>query len=280
MCTACASFDFEEQGGYIITAKEALALDGATFVDARGQEEYDKDHVEGAVCLPMSALVVNEPYKNMAPDTQQINEVMSASGLTQDDTLLIYDDASNMQAARIQWTLNLYSNTNVLVVSGGYNALVQAGANMTDATTTIIPAVYETGDKKRKLVVSLNYIKALIDEPEENTVIVDTRSSEEFSAGTIPGSVHIEYVWNNYGSGKYKSPRDIRLTYLNKGLDPDTKIILFCKTSIRAAESYTALKDAGFKDVRIYDGAWLEYEESENPAPPAADTAPVQGDAS
>ncbi len=65
-------------------------------------------------------------------------------------------------------------------------------------------------------------------------MIVDTRSNEEFAAGTIPGSVHIEYVWNDYASGQYKSPRDIQSTYIGKGILPDRKIIVFCKTSVRA----------------------------------------------
>ena len=120
----------------------------------------------------------------------------------------------------------------------------------------------------------------LIDEPEENTVIIDTRSAEEYAQGTIPGAINIEYIWNDYADGSYKSPRDIRLTYLNKGIYPEMKIIVFCKTSVRAAQTYAALKDAGYQDVRVYDGAWLEFEATEGSTIAPAETAPVQGDAS
>ncbi len=278
--TACASFDFDESGGYIITAEDALALDDAIIIDARSSEDYQAGHVEGAVCLPMSAFVTNDPYDNMLADEAQIADAMANAGITESDTVLVYDDASNMQAARIQWSLNMYSNTNVKVISGGFNALTEADAVITTAAPDITPAEYNTGDRQRKLIVTLNYIKALIDQPEEGTVIIDTRSAAEYAEGTIPGSVNIEYVWNNYANGEYKSPRDIRLTYLDKGIYPDTKIILFCKTSVRATQTYAALKDAGFKDVRVYDGAWLEYSAVENPVAPAQQTAPVQGDAS
>jgi len=280
MLSACASYDFDEQGGYIITAKDALAAENAIIVDVRSSDDYASGHVAGSINLPMSAFVVDEPYSNMLADETQVSAVMSEAGITENDMVYLYDDAANMQAARVEWTLNMYSNENVKVISGGYQALVDAEAEMTTDVPELTPAEYDTGDRQRKLIVTLDYVNKIINEPEENTVIIDTRSASEFAEGTIPGSVHIEYLWNNYANGEYKSPRDIRLTYLNKGINPDTKIILFCKTSVRATQTYAALKDAGFKDVRVYDGAWLEYEAVENPVAPTQETAPVQGDAS
>jgi len=88
-------------------------------------------------------------------------------------------------------------------------------------------------------------------------------------------------VWNNYGNGEYKSPRDIKLTYVQKDIMPDDKLILFCKTSVRAAQTYTALKDAGYKDVRVYDGAWIEYEGEKGPADPVPqNVTPAESNAS
>ena len=278
--TGCSDFAFEESGDYIITAEDALAASGAILIDARDTEAYQEGHVEGAVCLPMSALTTDEPYSNMLADETQIAEAMGAAGITENDTVFVYDDASNMQSARIQWSLNMFGNTNVKVISGGYTALEAAGANIVTTTTEMAATEYNTGDKQRKLIVSLEYIKMLIDEPEENTVIIDTRSAEEYAQGTIPGAINIEYIWNDYADGSYKSPRDIRLTYLNKGIYPEMKIIVFCKTSVRAAQTYTALKDAGYQDVRVYDGAWLEFEATEGSTIAPSETAPVQGDAS
>jgi 3-mercaptopyruvate sulfurtransferase SseA len=36
-----------------------------------------------------------------------------------------------MQAARIEWTLNMFDNYNVRVISGGVKALTGAGAKLT-----------------------------------------------------------------------------------------------------------------------------------------------------
>jgi len=276
--TGCANFEFGETDNFIVEAKESMELinDGAILVAVCEKEEYDTVHIDGAINIPMSSLVVNEPYKNMAPDKKQIKEVMSAAGVSENDTLLVYDNNSNMSAARVQWTLNLYDNFNVKVVSGGLEALKKAGMETTSEATVLDPAEYNTGDKQKKLVVSLSYVNLLIDKPEENVVIIDTRSAEEYRQGTIPGAKHIEYVWNNYANGEYKSVRDLQITYLEKGITSDMKIILFCKTSVRAAQTYAALKNAGYEDVRIYDAAWLEYESEMNPQSPVEEVPLVQ----
>ncbi len=280
--TACANFDFAETSDYIVTPKEATELieQGAIIVDARSTEDYGLNHVEDAVNVPMSALTVSEPYSNMLPEAAQVEEVMGAAGITQNDEILVYDDANNMQAARVQWTLNMYSNFNVKVISGGFEALKAQKVKMSSDKATPEVKTYLAGEYQKSLIVTLDYIKAIINTPDENTVIIDTRSNEEYYAGTIPGSCHKEYVWNMYANGEYKTPRDIQSTYLDEGITPDTKIILFCKTSVRAAQTYTALKDAGYKDVRIYDGAWLEYFDKENPQLPSENIIPTEQDAS
>lgn len=278
----CANYEFDETGNYIVTAEEALKLadEGAILVDAASADDYAGGHVSGAVNIPMSALVVNEPYKNMLPEAKQVGDVMGAAGITENDTILVYDNANNMEAARVQWTLNMYNNFNVKVVGGGIGALTKAGASIVTEATALPEATYAAGDKQKKLVVKLNYINVLLDKDEEGTVIIDTRSAEEYNEGTIPGACHIEYVWNNYGSGDYKSPRDLQSTYIGKGILPDMKLIVFCKTSVRAAQTYTALKDAGYKDVRVYDGAWLEYSDVEGAPEPTETIVPSVQDAS
>ncbi len=279
----CASYDFEATGEYIVKADDALAMisDGAILVDVQAEADYAASHIAGAINIPMAALTTEEPYSNMLPDSGQIESVMGAAGVTENTTILVYDCTANMQAARVQWTLNYYNNFNVKVVSGGLEALVRAGAQTSTEAAVLPETEYQCGDKQRKLLVNYDYIQSLLNTPEEGTVIIDTRSDEEYYEGTIPGSIHIEYTWNNYASGEYMIPRDIQSTYLGKDIYPEMKIILFCKTSVRAAQTYSALKDAGYQDVRVYDGAWLEYIDLQDPATaPETTTVPTVQDAS
>ena len=282
LSAGCVSYDYAETGQYIVTAKEALEMvqNGAILVDVQPAQDYAAGHIAGAVNVPMGALATNEPYDNMLPDPAQIEEVMGAAGLTEADTLLVYDNTANMQAARVQWTLNMFNNFNVRVVSGGLTFLEKAGGETTTEAAVREAASYTAGERQKTLIVNLDYINAKINTPEEGLVIIDTRSDEEFAEGTIPGSVHIDYTNNNYPNGEYKSPMDLQSTYIKNGILPEMKIILFCKTSVRAAQTYAALKDAGYQDVRVYDGAWLEYSDNNEVEAPPETTVPTKQDAS
>lgn len=290
----CGNFDFsEETGGYIVTPNEALSMakDDAILIDVSEADVYAAGHAEGAINIPMSALVVNEPYKNMLPDADQVEQVMSAAGVTETDTLLVYDNEANMNAARVQWTLNYFGNFNIKVVSGGIAALGRAGA-VIDSTeaVTLEPTEYNAGKKQRTLLAKMSKIEEAIDADDGTVVIIDTRSAKEYGEGTIPGAYHIEYVWNNYGSGEYKNVRDLQSTYIDQSrklkepnLLPNENVtyILFCKTSVRAAQTYTAMKDMGYDDVRVYDGAWLEWSDNQEVSDePAQTIAPTVQDAS
>jgi thiosulfate/3-mercaptopyruvate sulfurtransferase len=282
LSTGCASYDYAETGQYIVTAKEALNMvqSGAILVDVQSADDYATGHITGAVNVPMASLTISEPIENMLPDAAQIEQVMGAAGLTETDTLLVYDNNANMQAARVQWTLNMFGNFNVRVVSGGLKHLQKAGGTVTTEAVSLPAATYTTGDKQKTLIASLDYINAKLNTPEEGLVIIDARTAEEAAQGMIPGAINIDYALNNYPSGEYKSPMDMQSTYISKGILPDMKLIVYCKSGVRAAQTYTALKDAGYPEVRVYDGSWLEYSSTGEVEAPVSSVAPSKQDAS
>ena len=55
----------------------------------------------------------------------------------------------------------------------------------------------------------------------------------------------------------------IQIRYIKADLDFDNTAIMYCKSSIRGAQSYLALYNAGYRDLKLYDAAWLEW--SANP---------------
>jgi thiosulfate/3-mercaptopyruvate sulfurtransferase len=71
------------------------------------------------------------------------------------------------------------------------------------------------------------------------------------------------------------SSRDIGLFYKDLGLEKDETIILYCKTSFRATQTAALLQEAGYKNVKVYDGAWLEWESKVGVQTPTEGTAPV-----
>ena len=76
-------------------------------------------------------------------------------------------------------------------------------------------------------------------------VLVDVREADEYAAGHLPGSVHI-----SRGMLEFKFSA-------NPALQPrDLKVVLYCKTSGRAALCATALHDMGYLNVQSIAGGF------------------------
>ena len=76
-------------------------------------------------------------------------------------------------------------------------------------------------------------------------VLVDVREADEFAAGHLAGAIHI-----SRGLLEFKFSA-------NPGLQPrDLKIVLYCKTSGRAALAANALQDMGYLNVQSIAGGF------------------------
>ncbi|MGH4117856.1 sulfurtransferase [Clostridium sp.] len=253
-----------KSGNEIISAKQALDLvkkDNVVLVGVQKPETtlYDDEHVKGAVKIDLSDVIINEPVVNMLAPKEQIEKVMGKQGISNNTTVVIYDTNNNMDAARVWWTLKVYGHENVKVVSGGLAALEKAGAEITSEMPEIVTAEYVAKDKKEDMIAGLDEVKAQAKSPDKNTILLDTRSKEEYVAGTIPGSVLLEYINNNYSDGTYKPVEVIKIQYIENNIKSKNNVIMYCKTSIRGAQTYLALYNAGYRNLKLYDGAWAEW---------------------
>lgn len=264
--TGCASYDFAEESTIIVTAADAIELakdENVVLIDAQSADDYANGHAEGAVNISLSEVVVNTPFPNMLAPKEQIEKIMGQNGISNDTTVIIYDNINNMDASRIWWTLLVYGHENAKVVSGGLNALRNANGNANTYITTDIPNIKQTTFKAQEAntayIATKKDVEALVNVPDDNVVLIDTRSPEEYNMGTIPGSLNINYIKNDYVDGTIKSASDIQIMYIEKGLTPEKTAITYCKTSIRGAQTFVALWNAGYRNIKLYDGAWAQW---------------------
>ena len=76
-------------------------------------------------------------------------------------------------------------------------------------------------------------------------VLIDVREADEFGAGHIPGAVHF-----SHGMIEFKFSANPTLQ------SRDIKIVLYCKTSGRAALAAAALQDMGYLNVQSISGGF------------------------
>jgi thiosulfate/3-mercaptopyruvate sulfurtransferase len=253
---------YAESGTVIISGKEALKLIGTpdtVLVDAQKATSYAKEHVAGAVNIERNDIVVTRQVVNMLAPAETIEQVMGSRGISNDTQVIIYDDNSNMDAARLWWTLLAYGHENAKVVSGGLQELKRVGAQITDTDVEPTAAVFKAAPLNTSMLIEADEILAGIEKADSSMVLVDTRTLEEYNAGTIPGSVLLNYEGNNFFDGTYRSVLDIKIRYKEAGVMPEDTVVLYCRTSIRGAQTYLALYNAGYRNLKLYDGAWLDW---------------------
>lgn len=242
--------------------KDLLAKGNAVLVDAQNSDVYAKEHIKGAVNISRADITINVPVDNMLAPKENIEAALGKCGISNDTMAIIYDDSNNMDAARLWWSLLMYGDENVKVVSGGLKALKAAKFETTAEVPSVTGVKYTAKDENMNLLATIDEVKAQVDDPKKDVILLDTRTQEEYDAGTIPGSILLDYVNNDYKDGTYKSVQDIKIQYIEKGMTPDKSIIMYCKTSIRGAQTFLALYNAGYRNLKLYDGAWLEWSSS------------------
>lgn len=254
--------DLAGNGEYIIEAKEAAKLigkQGVVIVDMQDEEAYQAGHVPGAVNILRGMIVVNDPYPTMLAPGDKVASVLGEAGISNDSVVLIYDDNNNLEASRLWWTMKIYGHEDVKVISGGLKALQRVGVDLSTEIPDPMPAQYLTAEKDLTMIAFLEEVEAQVEEPDPNVILLDTRTAEEFSEGTIPGAILFDYAGNIFSDGTFKPVQQILLQYKERGITADKEIIIFCAVSVRGAQTYLALYNAGYRNLKLYDGAWAEF---------------------
>lgn len=265
--TACSTHDYGESGQKIIPASSLATYIGkedVVIVDMQSAEAYAAGHVEGAVNITREDIVISVPVANTLTSKNKIQTLLGEKGIGNDTVVVAYDN-DKMNAARFFWTMLMYGNENVLVVDGGLTAIEKAGIELTAEVPEIVPTEYVAGDKQTQWLATSTDVLSQVNEPDENVALLDVRTDEEYaSSGKVPSSVIWDYADNFYKDGTFKSIETTRINYIKEDMPPEKTIIIYCQTSMRAAPVFLRLYDAGYRNIKIYDGAYLEWSSNSN----------------
>ena len=281
--TGCVSQTTYEGAGNIVEPKtvgEMMSSSDVVVVDARDPESFERGHLDGAISLPPSLLTISEPVGGLVASKEAFEKVMADHGIANESTVFVYDDKGGVYASRLWWVMKLYGHEDVRVINQGARGLELAGLVMSAAKPVVTPATYVAQDADSTMLASLDEVMA-IGSGDSNARLIDVRSRAEFDEGAIPGAKLYAHTENLYPDGSFKSGRTIELNYKDLGFAKDDEIILYCKSSFRATQTAALLLEAGYSNVKVYDGAWLEWQNQGMPSEEKSpEVAPTDQDAS
>src|SRR5690606_38408011 len=92
-----------------------------------------------------------------------------------------------------------------------------------------------------------------------DSVIIDGRGADAFVDGHIPGAKSL-VASRLLTEDRKVQPEDVLTGLLaSRGIDKDKEILSYCGSGVAAANNYIALRNLGYKNVRIYDESWDEW---------------------
>lgn len=114
----------------------------------------------------------------------------------------------------------------------------------TTATTTQVP------------VITADDVLAL----DDDVYLVDTRTPEEYAGGHIPGALNASYPKSSGGPCESAdNAAAFRSAWSELNIPVDAKVVVYCRTGVRASAAASALLEDGYSDVKIYEGSWTDW---------------------
>jgi thiosulfate/3-mercaptopyruvate sulfurtransferase len=243
----------------------AISKNSDVIIVYAGAEDGYKVHITGSISVPHTLLYNNEPVRALIKPADEMAKILGDAGVSPDKTIVVYDEGSNKYSARMYWMLKYLGAPNVKVLNGNLTAWKAGRKPVTGTPTKLAPAVF-TAKPEATYLSNMEETRAA--NGNAAYVLVDARKPDEFAGtaetelrkGHIPGAINLNYELALDAKGMYKSNEELKTLFESKGITTDKTIILYCETSVRAGTLFLALKGLGYPNVKVYDGAYIEWQ--------------------
>jgi len=242
-------------------------------VDYDPTANYNLGHIPGALLFDWRK-DMNDPLTRDILSQEQLEALLSKSGVSNDTTIVLYGDFNNWFAAFAFWILKYYGVGKVILMNGGRKKWLAEDREVTREQPHNAPTTFKAKGRDESIRTYLDSVKKTLGRG--NTVLVDVRSPAEFTGeitappeypnehaqrgGHIPGAVSIPWSQAVKDDGTFKSPADLATLYQNKGVTSEKDVVTYCRIGERSSFSWFVLKYLlGYPNVKNYDGSWTEW---------------------
>ncbi|GAA1673983.1 sulfurtransferase [Microbacterium lacus] len=267
--------EYAEPGRLVTGAwlEENLGTPGLVVVES--DEDvllYETGHIPGAVKVDWHT-ELNDPVVRDYVDGAGFSRLLSAKGISREDTIVIYGDKNNWWAAYALWVFSLFGHEDVRLLDRGRDGWIADGRPLTTEPTVREKTDYPVIERDdSSLRAYKEDVLAHLGKP-----LIDVRSPEEYDgsrtsapaypeegalrAGHIPTAASVPWARAVAPDGGFKPRAELDAIYRDEvGLADGDSVVAYCRIGERSSHTWFVLKHLlGFEDVRNYDGSWTEW---------------------
>ncbi|WP_203334450.1 sulfurtransferase [Planococcus beigongshangi] len=233
-----------------------------------GRFSYGQGHIPGAVYADLVGELTDAasdlPFTVPARDA--FVKKMTELGIGDDTYTVIYDQnalvdepvAASYWASRLAWQLRYEGFEHIAILEGGLQKWQAEGRELSTESPGYPRANY-TGHRRSEMLATKEDVRKAMDD--EQTVLINSLSPEDFQAAHIPGSKNIFFGMHADTETKALYDEDkLRASFEKSGaLDPSKKVITYCGGGIAATWNALMLNRLGQPNVAVYDGSMNEW---------------------
>lgn len=259
--------------------RRLVIADVRWYLDGRsGRDAFHAGHIAGAVFVDLDEWLAGPPSaavgRHPLPDPERFARGMSEAGIGDGTTVVAYDDAGGVIAARLVWMLRALGE-DAAVLDGGITGWPgELGAGATVAGRRAAPRADATFTARSWPASAL----ASIDETQAraadgSALVLDARTADRFAgetepvdarAGHIPGARNLSVRDHIGGDGRLRDLDELRARFAQLGLAPGgaasgSDVIAYCGSGVTACHELLVLEHAGLGRGRLFPGSWSQY---------------------
>lgn len=264
------TFDNNDYYTSIEWLKENIGKDDKlVLIDARGEEDYNKGHIDGAINVIWQALANVEGKSGdkdwgTLQDAEKLSETLSNFGIANDSKVVVYGNKDGWgDDGRVVWCLKR-AGIEARMLNGGIDLWNSEGNELSKEATAPTKAECTITEIKPDFNITTDELKSEYD----GLKIIDSRAKEEYDGavnygeargGHLPGAINIPFNELYNEDGTIKTIEEIDKIMSDAGIKKDDAVVTYCTAGIRSAYMALAMQNAGYTNVRNYDASFYEW---------------------
>jgi thiosulfate/3-mercaptopyruvate sulfurtransferase len=248
---------------------DVVLADVRWYLDGRsGAEAFAAGHLPGAVFVDLERWLAapgdDEGGRHPLPDPAVFAEGMGRAGIGDDATVVAYDDAGGVIAARLVWMLRATGHAAALLDGG----LAAGGEERETGAVEPEPARFTARDWPADRLAGID------DVHRTGRVLIDARDRDRFTgatepvdprAGHIPGARNLPARRMLDEDGRLLPADELRAQLHQAGVGDAGDVVASCGSGVTACHTLLVLEALGRPPARLFPGSFSQWSRSDRP---------------